>query len=194
MTVLQAIISVITNTKSSRTAIMNLRKLLLPATIFAFALATAGYPAPDRAAEKTIIGQVENVAIGKKRALFIAKIDTGAENSSLHARDVKFFTSRGKQWVSFRILNKYGKAYNFKKKVVRMATIKQKSSPDQQRPVVSMDMCLGKVHKTVEVNLVDRGNFSYAFLVGKSFLSGDFIVDVDKSFSIDPACANSKPK
>ena len=155
------------------------------------ALLIGSTPIASRAADKIVIGQIENVAIGKTQTLFVAKIDTGAENSSLHAREIKLYKERGQAWVKFRIKNKYGKNYSFKKKVKRMATIKRKSAPDQLRPVVELDLCIGRVHKKVEVNLVDRSNFKYAFLVGKSFLSGVFLVDVEKSYSLEPQCDRS---
>jgi len=146
------------------------------------------FPLNAGAVDKQIIGQVETIALGKKRALFSAKIDTGADTSSLHAQNVELYRVNNVPWVKFRIQNKYGKVFLFKKKIVRMAIVKQKSAPDQSRPVVNLQICLGKVLKTVDVNLVDRANFKYAFLIGRSFLSGDFLVDVDKSFSIEPNC------
>lgn len=143
---------------------------------------------PSAKADKTIVGQIENIAIGKTKSMFIAKIDTGAENSSLHANHLKLYLSKGQQWVSFRSRSKDGKVIRFKKKVKRMAVIKRKSAPVQERPVVELALCMGNVRKIVEVNLVDRGNFEYAVLVGRSYLSGNFIVDVDRSFSSVPNC------
>jgi len=159
-----------------------------------FLVACVYWPMMSWAGDKIIIGNIENIEIGKSQARFIAKIDTGAENSSLHAQNIKLFKTSGTLWVSFRLKNKYGKFYRFKKKVKRMATIKRKRAPDQLRPVVDLELCLGQVQKTVEVNLVDRGNFKYPFLVGKSFLSGNFIVDVDKSFSVEPNCLKRQQK
>lgn len=145
-------------------------------------------PFQSALAEKTIIGSIENIAIGKTRSVFVAKIDTGAENSSLHAQKLKLYNLKGQPWVSFRSQTNEGKVIKFKKKVKRMATIKRKSAPVQSRPVIELSLCLGTVRKTVEVNLVDRGNFEYAVLVGRSFLSGSFIVDVERSFSQKPHC------
>lgn len=136
-----------------------------------------------------MIGSVENIAIGKSKSVFVAKIDTGAENSSLHAKDVKHFTKNGRPWVRFFSRTRAGKVIKFKKKVKRFAAIKRKSAPGQTRPVVELALCLGKVRKTVEVNLVDRGNFEYTVLVGRSFLSGNFIVDVDRSYTGEPNCS-----
>lgn len=167
-------------------------KAITARLVFALlALLIGSMPIGSGAAEKIVIGEIENVAIGKTQTLFVAKIDTGAENSSLHVREMKMYSERGQAWVKFRIKNKYGKNYSFKKKVKRMATIKRKLAPDQLRPVVELDLCIGRVHKKVEVNLVDRSNFKYPFLVGKSFLSGVFLVDVEKSFSLEPQCDTS---
>ena len=84
-------------------------------------------------ADKTIVGHVETITVGKSLTPFIAKIDTGAEHSSLHVLSIKLHAERLQKWVSFRIKNKNGKVFKFKKRVVRMATIKRKSAPDQVR-------------------------------------------------------------
>lgn len=141
---------------------------------------------------KAVLGRVEKVAIGKVQTVFVGKMDTGAENSSIHATEIQMFQRKGKSWVRFRVKNKQGKAIHFKKRVKRMVTIKRKGARVQNRPAIDLDLCIGTIRKRVEVNLVDRGNFKYALLIGKSFLSGHFLVDVDKEFTRDPNCGALK--
>ena len=71
----------------------------------------------------------------------------------------------------------------------RFVEIKRKGTrASQKRPAILLDICLGKVSNLTEVNLVNRSNFDYQLLIGRSFLHGTFIVDVDLSYTSDPRC------
>jgi len=137
---------------------------------------------------KEIIGIYEKIKINSVGLIFKAKIDTGAKNSSLNIRDIHLAQRKGKIWVKFQITDKDGKSALLDKPLERFAKIKRKNASTQQRPVVMLDVCLGGIQKKVEVNLVDRSNFNYQMLIGRSFINGDFIVDVDKSYTTKPHC------
>ena len=137
---------------------------------------------------KEIIGQVEKIRLNNFDIIFKAKIDTGAKNSSLNATNLQVITSDGKDLVKFTITNSDGKTIDLEKPLERYVKIKRKGAGLQQRPVVLMDVCLGKVLQTIEVNLVDRSNFNYQMLIGRSFLKGVFIVDVELSYTSSPQC------
>lgn len=144
---------------------------------------------PALAETRQVSGWVEKVAIGDAKLVLPAKIDTGAKNSSIHAEGFQIFPKQGRDWVRFSISNKDGKSINIEKPVNRITNIKQKNNkPSKQRPVIILGVCLGGVYKEVEVNLVDRANFNYPMLVGRSFLAGSFVVDSEQKFLTSPVC------
>ena len=139
-------------------------------------------------ADKQIIRRLERVTITGYDIFMTARIDTGAENSSLHTTNY-IVTQRGKQkWVKFDLSNGKGRVFIISKPIKRFVKIKRKEAKTLQRPAVEMDICLGSVMKRVEVNLVNRSNFDYQLLIGRTCLSKDFIVDVDKVNTLVPDC------
>src|SRR5262245_51956749 len=54
---------------------------------------------------KLILGRVEPVNLTKKNIILEAKLDTGADVSSLSAANIKIFTKENKQWVAFTLSN-----------------------------------------------------------------------------------------
>ena len=51
-----------------------------------------------------------------------------------------------------------------------------------------MTICLGNKRRTVEVNLVDRDEFDYPMLLGRSALQGIAIVDPSITHLSQPDC------
>ena len=142
-----------------------------------------------KAAEaKEVIGRVERVGINNAALILYAKIDTGAKNSSLNATNYHLSKRGDEKWIRFDITNREGKTITLEKQITRFVKIKRKEASTQQRPAILLDICIGKVSKQVEVNLVNRSNFDFQMLIGRSFLRGDFIVDVEKSYTADPGC------
>jgi hypothetical protein len=142
----------------------------------------------ETAEAKEVIGRLERVSINHGGLILEAKIDTGAKNSSLNAENYHLSRKAGEIWVKFDVTNPDGKTVTLEKPVVRFVKIKRKEANIQQRPAILLDVCIGKVFKEVEVNLVNRSNFDYQMLIGRSLLRGEFIVDVGKSFTIEPRC------
>ena len=110
---------------------------------------------------------------------FKAKMDTGALTASLSAQDIETFTRDGDDWVRFRLGTKDASNKVYEHKVSRISKIKSRSDEDDdkdestevaKRPVVDLELCLGNVKRTVEVNLTDRSNFNYPLLIGAKAL------------------------
>lgn len=137
-----------------------------------------------------VSGWAEKVALGSNPPIILrAKIDTGAKNSSIHTVEHHIFKKDGKEWVSFAIINKEGDRKRIEEPLLRYTQIKQKSGrPSRQRPVILLGICMGNVYKKVEVNLVDRTNFNFPMLIGRSFLQGSFVVDADHRYINKPNC------
>jgi len=167
----------------------NIKKILI-ALCLIFVCGAVGLTAlPGGAAgDKQIVGRIERVKICPEHILFRAKLDTGADNSSLDAADIVEFERDGKKWVRFKVVNFRGQKRIFEKRLVRYAKIKRKGQKSVERPVVRLSICLGKHLKKVEFNLTDRTGFSYKMLIGVSFMNEVFIVDPAKKYTSEPTC------
>jgi hypothetical protein len=137
---------------------------------------------------KQVIGWVEKAALVEVNLLVHAKIDTGADHSSLNAADYQLIDKKDGQWVRFRVTNREGLSVIIEKQLLRYANIKRKNQPPEKRPVVELAICIGNVYKIVAVSLVDRSNYDYQMLIGRSFLSENSLVDSAMQYTTKPEC------
>ena len=140
------------------------------------------------AAGKQTVGWVETVALYPGNLKIQAKLDTGAENSSLNARAINYFKRDGATWVRFDVRNFKGRVETFEAVVTRTAQIKRHGGTSVRRPAIRLGICLGATYKEIEVNLTDRTGFDYQMLIGRSFLQGSFLVDPEVTFLSQPNC------
>lgn len=140
---------------------------------------------------KETIGWVERVRIYPGALDIRAKIDTGADNSSLHCECIEPYEKPdGSQWVRFTVTNYQGEHIRLEEKVIRNTRIKRHGSDVQTRPVIKLGICVGQTYRETEVNLVDRGGFEYQMLIGRSFLRKDFLIDPASRYINPPRCTN----
>ena len=137
---------------------------------------------------KEVVGWTENVIIYPGGLELRAKIDTGAQTSSLHSEDYNIYEKKGEGWIRFSVTNFRNEQVWFDKKIYRTATIRRHFGKSQKRPVVLLEICLGGVFRETEVNLVDRGGHEYQMLVGRSFLKDKFLVDSGLQSINPPRC------
>ncbi|TWS00149.1 retropepsin-like aspartic peptidase RloA2 [Pseudomonas saxonica] len=133
---------------------------------------------PVMAAEPTLYGRYEYIKLPEIGETLKAKMDTGALTASLSAKNIKTFTRDGDEWVSFQLATDGASSKVYEHKVSRISKIKSRADEDEdkdeavsaKRPVVDLEMCLGNVKRTVEVNLIDRSSFNYPLLIGAKAL------------------------
>ena len=134
---------------------------------------------PVLAAEPTLYGRYEYIALPEIGGEVLkAKMDTGALTASLSAKNIELFTRDGEEWVRFVLATKGASSKVYEHKVARISKIKSRADEDEdkedtsvaKRPVVELEMCLGNVKRTVEVNLTDRSSFNYPLLIGAKAL------------------------
>jgi len=133
---------------------------------------------PVMAAEPTLYGRYEYIKLPEIGETLKAKMDTGALTASLSAKNIQTFTRDGEEWVRFQLATPDADSKVYEHKVSRISKIKNRADEDDdkdevnvaKRPVVDLDMCLGNVKRTVEVNLTDRSNFNYPLLIGAKAL------------------------
>jgi hypothetical protein len=64
----------------------------------------------------------------------------------------------------------------------------QTATGTEKRPVVEISICLGSKRFRTLATLKDRSEMIYPFLVGRSALSGTFLVDTSRSRAAQPSC------
>jgi hypothetical protein len=156
-------------------------------TLMLGALMTLG-AGSGAAEDKQIVGWIEKVRIFPGNILLDAKVDTGADNSSLNALDVTEFERAGERWVRFCIGSGEARKDYCERRLVRTAKIKRHGGPRLERYVVVLGICLGKFYKEAEVNLVDRSRFKYPVLIGRSFMENHIVVDPGRTYIAEPDC------
>lgn len=130
-----------------------------------------------------ILGQVEYVDILPQAIRQKARIDTGAETSSIDAYDIETFERDGKRWVKFKVrFRDTERVVEFKEPVVRTVLIKSHEEESVRRFVVKLKLAIGSIEKTLEVNLAERSHFEYPVLIGRNFLDAGIIVDVSHKY------------
>ena len=137
---------------------------------------------------KQVAGWVEPALLLPERINFMAKLDTGAENSSLNSQDISIVEDQGIEYVRFVVNSREGQQHSLQLPLLRYGKIKRHFGKSQERPVVMMEICLGDMRQTVPVNLVDRSGFNYQLLLGRSFLAPKLLVDSEIMETTLPQC------
>jgi hypothetical protein len=135
--------------------------------------------------EKFLLGEVESVYIDEVKLKFATRIDTGAESSSLDARNIVLFEREGVQWVRYDVItnNTEQPANTFESKVERFVRIKQDAdTADDRRPVIHAHLKIGKYAAETDLNLTDRSHLDYPLLLGRKFMKDIAIVDVGQIY------------
>lgn len=144
-----------------------------------------------RSGEPATLGYIEDVHIGKLGLEMKAKLDTGADTSSLYARDIEVYRKSGKDsWVKFRVIGKNGRSIRYDQNVLSFVAIKLKTGGTQRRPVIYLPLCIGGISGLAEFTLADRENFDYQVLIGREFLASRIVVDSGKTFAATDACGS----
>jgi hypothetical protein len=171
---------------------MNSRiKLLAALTMIVLMAITVRVFAESR--ELEILGWVENAQLPALGMKLKAKLDSGAETSSLDARIIKKFRKDGRRWVRFAVTDREtGEEFVVVRERTRTIGVVQHDGSRQNRPVVTMTVCIaGQVLET-EVSLIDRSAFIYPLLLGRSTLESFALIDPGSTFLGKSDC-NSSP-
>ncbi|MCC6917311.1 ATP-dependent zinc protease [Nitrosomonas sp.] len=144
-----------------------------------------------------IIGWVEFIRLEPWGIKTPARIDTGANTSSMSARDISVFKKNGKTWVRFTFdfrKDTGGRSVEIERPLVRMLKIKQHDGPPQERPVISMEICLADEIREAEFDLIDRRALNYPVLLGRKALAGYVVVDPARAYLSRAVCGHTKKK
>jgi len=138
---------------------------------------------PRSRKKKHVIGATAVLMEKKSELLFRARVDSGAKSCSLHVEEMvieneaeKMADNIGKR-VRFKIKN--GKDETWLTEKISGYVIIKTSDNRERRYKVPLTLRWKNVEKTVLVTLNDRNGMEYRLLLGRNFLRGDFLVDVD---------------
>lgn len=144
-----------------------------------------------------ILGWVEFIRLEPWGIKTPARIDSGANTASMSARDINVFKRNGKAWVRFTFDFKKGtgeRSIEIERPLVRMVKIKQHDGPPQERPVISMEICLADEIREAEFDLIDRRALNYPVLLGRKALAGYVVVDPARAYLTKAVCGHTKKK
>ena len=131
---------------------------------------------------KLVLGAVEYVKITPPGIIYQARIDTGAEGTSIHAANIVRFERDGEKWVKFDLDNQDGKSITLERQILRTVKVQAPRGEGERRPVVMMGVTLGSLSQQLEMSLDDRSKMSQRVLIGRNFLHNNAIVDVGQKF------------
>ena len=135
--------------------------------------------------DKVVLGEIEDIVFVDEDMTIEARIDSGAQTSSLGVYGLREFERDGKDWVRFKLVNlKTAPAYEYRiRDDVKIKTRVEGLS--DERFEVRMDVKLGgKLYRRQIFNLANRRHFEYQALIGRSFLRDTAIVDVSKKHQL----------
>lgn len=128
-----------------------------------------------------IVGGVESVVVEPSSFKYEARIDTGAESSSIHAENIQLIERDGKRYVRFSLLNpETNELIELERRLRRKVLIKRQQGERERRYVVKLWLTLGEIKELVDVTLSNRTDFEYPVLVGRNLLTDTAIVDVSQ--------------
>jgi len=138
--------------------------------------------------QKRIVGWREAISIPSLGVEeIIAKVDTGARTSAIHAFFVEPFTGAdGKEWVRFGlhpIRKEQQPEITVEAPVKDRRQVSDSGGHTEERYVIETELHVGDEKVVAEVTLTDRESMAYRMLLGRTALRGHFIVDSDLSYA-----------
>lgn len=130
-----------------------------------------------------VLGYIEEVQLPELGIHCLAKVDTGACTSSLHATEMEAFEHQGKTFIRFKVqfsnklntLNKVCQA-----EMVSQRTIVSSNGQRNRRFIIKTLAIIGQQSFTIEISLSNRGSMTYPMLIGRKAINGRFLVDVSR--------------
>jgi len=135
-----------------------------------------------------IYGWREDILLQGVKDKLLAKLDTGALTSSVHAEDKELFERDGKKWVRFIVTdprNKDSVRTRIEAPLVRIARIKEPNAEATNREVVRLSFQIGERKLRGEFTLNNRSNMLAPVLIGRSTLKDLGWVDPSRSHLAD---------
>ena len=131
--------------------------------------------------DETKIGQTIQITLINGIQKLDARVDTGAETSSISAINIQKFERDGKDWIKFDIAHpSLKKVETLEEPLSRTIKVKRHGGESHKRYVVKLKIMIREQAILEEFSLTDRKGYEYPALIGRNILSHGFIVDVNK--------------
>ena len=114
-----------------------------------------------------------------------AKVDTGADNSSLHAFNVERFSKDGIPCVRFEIHPRQRKSkptIACEAEIVKERTVRNPGGRTELRPVIRTRLKVAGQEIDALINLTTRDEMTFRMLLGRRTIRKDFFVDPARSY------------
>ncbi|NWF35460.1 RimK/LysX family protein [Mariprofundus sp. KV] len=136
--------------------------------------------------DKTTLGWREWVSLPELGIEAVkAKVDSGARSSALHTFELETFSEDGIAKVRFSI-----HPYQHDSSIVKTCiaellderNVTDSGGHTELRPVISTALLLGGISKKIEITLTNRENMKFRMLLGRTAMTGDFLIDPQRSY------------
>lgn len=117
----------------------------------------------------------------------LARVDSGARTSSIHAFNIQPFTRKGQSWVSFEVhpvQSNRRLIVRCEAPVVDHRPVKSSSGIAEKRYVIQTVMRLWDHEFVIEVTLANRDSMGYRMLLGREAMVGRIVVDPELSYCL----------
>lgn len=114
-----------------------------------------------------------------------AKVDTGADNSSLHAFDIERFSRNGVEMVRFEVHPRQRKRKPIIDCVAEVAGERKVKNPggrSEVRPIIRTKLIVAGEELEALVNLTTRDEMTFRMLLGRRTVRNHFLVDPGRSY------------
>ena len=141
----------------------------------------------DRLQNKVVVGELEKFYLVSSGLVFDARIDSGAETSSLDARNITRFERDGNNWVRFDVPVPDSEDFiTLESEISRRVRIIQSTADEaERRVVVELQFMIGNHRQQAEFTLTSRKHLSHRVLVGRNILRDVMLIDVGKEFATE---------
>ncbi|MCK5914664.1 MAG: ATP-dependent zinc protease [Deltaproteobacteria bacterium] len=133
---------------------------------------------------KVTVGATEIIHIVEADLDFLTRIDTGARTTSIHALEIEIESPAKKKRanvgkkISLTLINGKGEKKRLHTTIVDALQVRNAQGVEV-RYMIPLTLRWQGIDKTINVNLRNRSAMTYKLLIGRDWLSQDFIVDVD---------------
>lgn len=114
-----------------------------------------------------------------------AKVDTGADNSSLHAFNIEQYEDNGLQMVRYEIhphQRKRKPNIACVSEVVKERKVKNPGGRSELRPVIRTKIVVAGVEFDALINLTTRDEMTFRMLLGRRTVRQRFVIDPGRSY------------
>lgn len=153
------------------------------------------HPTVPAGSHPSVVGWAEESFVWPEKIAIRAKLDTGAQMSSLDAKNPIFFQRGGIEWVRFNLVlkdNNNGQPVNqaIERQIVAPVPSGEISF-EGGRKSVEMEICFGqRIFKEIFA-LDDRSAMHYPMIIGRPLIAQLGVVDSSRNFTVEPHCKPS---